>query len=61
MGIPTSWYQPKHFRRQRLSGMRRVGLDRLHLYKGARSTHRPRMQRAGVQWAMGPNPCVHRI
>ena len=25
MGIPTSWYQPKHFRRQRRSGARRIG------------------------------------
>ena len=29
MGIPTSWYQPKHFRRQRWSGARRIGLERL--------------------------------
>ena len=28
MGIPTSWYQPKHFRRQRRSGARRIGLER---------------------------------
>ena len=25
MGIPASWYQPKHFRRQRRSGARRIG------------------------------------
>ena len=28
MGIPTSWSQPKHFRRQRRSGARRIGLER---------------------------------
>ena len=27
MGIPASWYQPKHFRRQRRSGARRIGLE----------------------------------
>ena len=29
MGIPASWYQPKHFRRQQRSGARRIGLERL--------------------------------
>jgi hypothetical protein len=60
---PTSWYQPKPPRRQRLSGVRRVGPRNATSFvmEVARSAHRPPTQRAGVQWAMGPDPCAHRI
>jgi hypothetical protein len=42
----------------------RVGLDCVstcHVMDVARSVHRPRTQRAGVQWEMGPDPCAHRV
>ena len=44
-------------------GAARAGLDwnACSCIREARSAYRPCTQRAGVQWAMGPDPCAHRI
>ena len=63
MGVLRRMHHPKLNRRQRLSGVRRVGLRKhLPFFKEvARSAHWPPTQRAGVPGAMAHDPWGRRF